>query len=201
LRFSIYIIVLKVHTLILNKLHVQSLAVDDENRTKKKNDSVAWNSLERKNIKEKSQSVLTGARLQVATSLELNRTVFYICVSIHSVRASDSSKFPFSRISFEKVFGFSAAQSQQQQLLSRDRLVDEELEDVDDVLEAVHVVAENEPIAQVAHRRVAFVHVAELAAHDVPRDVGVLLHAALDHRRVDLAQNLPTRKPTHPRSS
>ena len=68
------------------------------------------------------------------------------------------------------------------------RLV-EVLELLDDVLQAVHVVPQDDPVAQVAVGRVVL-HVAELAGHDVALHVGELHDPLLGHGYLDLTQHL-----------
>ena len=67
-------------------------------------------------------------------------------------------------------------------------------EGVDDVLEAVHVVAVDVPVPQVAIGLVA--HVPDLLGHDPPRGRRDLLRgdAALEHRDLQFAQYLETRE-------
>lgn len=67
----------------------------------------------------------------------------------------------------------------------------EELEQLDDVLQAVHVVAQDDPVAHVPVRGV---HHPEGGAHDVGRDVGVLHHALLLHGHLHFAQDLGTKE-------
>lgn len=61
------------------------------------------------------------------------------------------------------------------------------------VLQAVHVVPQDDPVTQVAVRRVVL-HVAELAGHDVALHVRELHHALLGHGHLDLTQHLKQQK-------